>query len=113
MLLVARHSKSSGGLHYSDKGWPGQSTFFISPHVKHGDPAHRRQIIPTHIGDRALMDFMIAVCTKSKDRSLELFPVNNPNQWNRDLLPGLTRDIFADAIADLTSVWLWVWTTSA
>ena len=29
--------------------------------------------------------------------------------WDRDGFPELTRQVFADAIGNLISIWLWMW----
>ncbi len=55
------------------------------------------------------MDFMITTCIKTKNRALELFPVDEPGNWNKDDFPTLTQQIFADAIGDLVSIWTWIW----
>ena len=64
---------------------------------------------PHTIGDRDMMDFMIDLCVASKERSLRLFPIDNPAQWDKNTLPGLTREIFAGAIGNLISIYLWMW----
>ncbi len=56
-----------------------------------------------------LMDFMVQVCLKSKQRGQQLFPIGDPQTRNDDLLPEITRDIFADAVGNLMSVWLYIW----
>jgi hypothetical protein len=66
-------------------------------------------IKPYAIPDMGLMDFMIDICVQAKERSLKLFPINNPSQYNQAALPALTREIFADAIGDLITVYLWMW----
>ncbi|MCP4605339.1 MAG: hypothetical protein GY847_33270 [Proteobacteria bacterium] len=80
---------------------------FVTFSVK--NRAHREEIRPTLISDRVLMNFIITICACAKKRSLLFFPVDDPNNWNQDLFPLLTRDIFADAISVLISVWLWIW----
>jgi hypothetical protein len=39
-----------------------------------------------------------------------LFPIDDPANWNQAIFPDLTRDVFADAIGNLISIWLWMWT---
>ena len=62
-----------------------------------------------HIPDRGLMNHMISVCVTAKQRSLKLFPAKNPGRWRKDILGEFTREIFADAIAGVVGVWLWIW----
>jgi len=92
--LMALLRKSYGG-------WP-QVTFNLS------DPDHRTEIAPTRIGKRGLMNHMIKVCARSKERSLRLFPVESPNDWRSEIFPELTREVFAEAIGGVVSVWLWI-----
>jgi len=66
-------------------------------------------ICPRSIGDRDMMEFMVDICVKSKERSLKLFPIENPTQWNQTDFPALTREIFADAISNLISIYIWMW----
>ncbi|MDP6543870.1 MAG: hypothetical protein QGH60_07745 [Phycisphaerae bacterium] len=56
-----------------------------------------------------LMSFMVDVCLQSKRRGQQLFPLADPKTRNDQLLPEITRDIFADAIGNLMSVWLHIW----
>jgi hypothetical protein len=55
------------------------------------------------------MDFMIDICVWSKERSMKLAPVANPSQYDPAILPGMTREIFADAISNLITIYLWMW----
>ncbi len=61
------------------------------------------------------MDFMITICADTKERSLVLFPVDETgprmgsSSWSTELMPRITRDIFAETISDLISIWLWIW----
>lgn len=64
------------------------------------------------IPQNKLMDFMINMCIKSKNRARDLFPVADPRTRNDDLLPQLTRTVFADTIGDLLSVWRYIWVRS-
>ena len=66
-------------------------------------------IRPYSLGDRSMMEFMVDICTQSKERSLKLFPIDNPNQWDLDQFPGMTREIFAEAIGNLITIYLWMW----
>ena len=61
------------------------------------------------ISGTKLMGFMIDVCIKSKERSRRLFPVENPKKRNDDILPEVTREIFADCIGNLMAVWRYMW----
>lgn len=60
-----------------------------------------------------LMDFMINVCIVSKKRGQLLFPIDRPEQINKNLLPEITRNIFSDCIGNLISIWLYIWDNSA
>jgi len=71
---------------------------------------HTRFIKPVIIGNTSIMQFMIQVCIATKERSLKLFPLDEPNNWKKETLKSMTREIYADAIANLISVWLWMWT---
>ena len=73
---------------------------------------HSSEIIPHLIPDKDLMKYMIDLCIRTKTRSLELFPIDNPNEWNREIFPTLTRKIFAEAISNLISIWIWIWMKS-
>lgn len=68
------------------------------------------QIIKTSIIPKnGLMEFMIDVCITSKKRGQILFPLEDPKQRNATVLPEVTRDIFADCIGNLISVWRYIW----
>ena len=58
------------------------------------------------------MDFMIDICIEAKKRGQLLFPIENPEKRNDDILPEITRNIFSDAIGDLISVWQYIWQKS-
>ncbi len=62
--------------------------------------------IPTN----GLMDFMIDICIKSKIRGQRLFPIDNPQERNDAILMETTREIFADCIGNLLSIWRYIWT---
>lgn len=70
---------------------------------------HCNEIIPNIIPDDDLMGYMIDLCIQTKERSLQLFPVDNPAEWNKEIFPKMTRDIFAQAISNLISIWIWIW----
>jgi hypothetical protein len=63
------------------------------------------------ISRNKLMEFMIETCVASKRRARDLFPVADPSTRNDDILHKLTRDVFAEAIGDLLSVWRYIWTS--
>jgi len=71
--------------------------------------AHLKLIKPFKISQGDLMEYMIDLCIQSKERSLLLFPIDDPTNWNKQLFPAITRDIFAQAISNLISVWIWIW----
>lgn len=70
---------------------------------------HRKEIIPFVIPDDDLMNYMIDLCCQTKERSLILFPIDDPTNWNEDIFPQMTREIFAHTISNLITVWIWIW----
>ena len=56
-----------------------------------------------------LMNFMIDVCINSKKRSQRLFPLDNPEERDDSVLKDITREIFADCIGSLLSIWRQIW----
>jgi len=62
-------------------------------------------IIPKY----GLMDFMIDLCIKTKQRSRLLFPLDNPEQMQKDILEDTTLEIFAECIGNLISIWRYIW----
>jgi hypothetical protein len=70
---------------------------------------HCKEITTYIIPKGNLMQYMIDLCIKSKERSLKLFPVNDPANWNQRIFPAMTREIFAEAIGNLITVWSWIW----
>jgi hypothetical protein len=74
------------------------------------DCKKNREIKVPIISGTELMNFMINVCIKSKQRAQILFPVDNPEQRNDAILGRLTREIFADCIGNLMAVWRYIWT---
>jgi hypothetical protein len=66
-------------------------------------------IRPYSIGDRSMMDFMADICVQSKERSLKLFPMDNPRQWDQAAFPAMTREVFAEAMGNLITIYLWMW----
>jgi hypothetical protein len=73
------------------------------------DPAHVALIKPVQISDNDLMKYMIDLCIATKERSLQLFPIADPNAWTTADLKAVTRPVFADAISALITVWMWIW----
>ncbi len=70
---------------------------------------HCGEIIPYVIPDNDLIDYMINICIRTKERALILFPIDDPMNWNKEVFPQMTREIFADIISNLISVWIWIW----
>lgn len=64
---------------------------------------------PTVIKKNGLMEFMIDVCIQSKKRGQQLFPIATPQVRQDHILENLTREIFADCIGNLISVWRYIW----
>lgn len=83
----------------------------LSPEIKFNvtDDSHCDEIIPYVIPDNNLMKYMIDVCIHTKERALRLFPVGDPFNWDREGFPEMTRNIFAQAIGNLITVWIWIW----
>lgn len=75
--------------------------FYLKPNVK--------DIHTTYVKPNQLIKYMQTVCAHSKDRSVILFPVSNPDNFNEATLEGMSHDIFADAIGSIISVWLAIW----
>ena len=74
------------------------------------DDCDKNGIIKTTIIPKyGLMNFMIDLCIKTKQRSLELFPLDDPKNLQSDLLEETTREIFADCIGNLISIWRYIW----
>jgi hypothetical protein len=61
------------------------------------------------IPDNGLMNYLINLCIESKRRSRSIFPLDNPEQRNDDILPDITREIFADSIGNLMAIWRYMW----
>ncbi len=83
----------------------------LSPQIVFGpEDCKAGGIIKTHqISKNGLMDFMIDVCINTKKRSQQLFLISDPSDYQAAIFPGLTRDIFADCLGNLMSVWLYTW----
>ena len=73
------------------------------------DPDHVALIRPVQISSNSLMNYMIDLCILTKERSLQLFPIVDPNAWTKEDLKAHTRPVFADTISALISVWMWIW----
>jgi hypothetical protein len=70
---------------------------------------HIKEIRTIAISENDLMDYTMELCAKSNERSLELFPLDDPDQVNWAILPDMTREIFADCIANVISIWMYIW----
>ncbi|MFC1478668.1 hypothetical protein ACFL57_04340 [Candidatus Margulisiibacteriota bacterium] len=81
-------------------------TFSFKDCKKDGDV--KVPIIPSN----GLMDFMVDVCIESKKRGQQLFPIDNPKKRKDEILPEITRKIFADSIGNLLAVWRYIWIKS-
>ncbi len=73
---------------------------------------HLAEIKPLLISDKDILGYMIATCISTKKRSLDLFPTPSPDNWNKTGFPVMTREIFAETIGALISVWIWIWLKS-
>ena len=71
---------------------------------------HCKEIKPCVIADNDVMKYMIDLCIQSKKRALQLFPIEDPFNWNEEKFPEMTREIFAQSISNLITVWIWIWT---
>jgi hypothetical protein len=67
------------------------------------------RIKPVAIPDRGLMDFMIDVCVRSKQRSLSLFPPTASPKLDEARFPAVTQEIFNQSVSTLISLWVWIW----
>ena len=56
-----------------------------------------------------MMEFMIDIYVNSKERSLKLFPMEKPTEWNQTDFLAITREIFADALFNIISIYIWMW----
>ncbi len=81
----------------------------ISPFVTFNIDNDVGEIKTYHIPQNKMMEFVINLCIKSKERSLKLFPIADPNIFQEDKFNALTRDIFASSIGDLISIWICIW----
>ncbi|MCA9708198.1 MAG: hypothetical protein KDK70_20265 [Myxococcales bacterium] len=74
--------------------------------LRNGD--HRKLIRPVRLGSSEIMDFMIERCIASYERSLAIWPPEPgaDRYTTAQLSPQMTRDIFADAISCVISIWL-------
>jgi hypothetical protein len=63
----------------------------------------RKEINPIRIKD-SLMNFMIDICIHSKERSLDLFPLDNPKNYDPQKFKTATSQIFAECISNIISV---------
>ncbi|MBN1127746.1 MAG: hypothetical protein JXA71_02095 [Chitinispirillaceae bacterium] len=83
----------------------------LTPHTRFTlkDKSDIKLIRPYSLTDRGMMDFMVDICTQSKERSLKLFPLDNPAQWDQTAFPAITREVFAETISNLITIYLWMW----
>ena len=63
----------------------------------------------TVLDESDIMDFMIDVCVRTKERSRRLYPVASPATRDDDVLAEVTRESFAECIGALNSVWRSIW----
>ena len=70
---------------------------------------HCDEIVPYVVPNDDLMRYMINLCIETKESALQLFPINDPSNWNREIFPEMTRQIFAKTISNLITVWIWMW----
>jgi hypothetical protein len=70
---------------------------------------HCDEIKPYVIPDTDLMIYMIDLCIQTKERALLMFPIAAPSNWNKQVFPQMTREIFAQIISNLITVWIWIW----
>ncbi len=71
--------------------------------------SHCKEIIPYVIPDDDLMKYMIDLCIRTKERALLLFPIGDPFNYDPQLLHTMSREIFAQAIGNLITIWIWIW----
>ena len=71
--------------------------------------AHCKEIIPYVIPRNDLMSYMIELCIPTKERALLLFPKDGPDNWKMEDLEKMTREIFAQIISNIITVWIWIW----
>ena len=83
----------------------------LSPYVKYSLSSNDDiKAIKTHvISQRGLLKFMIDICISTKEQSLKLFPIDEPNNWKENLFPKMTKEIYGEAIGNLISIWMWIW----
>lgn len=70
---------------------------------------HCDEITTYVVPDNNLMKYMIDLCIQTKDRALQLFPIGDPMNWDRQGFPAMTREIFAETIGNLITIWIWMW----
>lgn len=90
---------------YHETEYSKSITFKLNDCRKNGDI--KVYVIP----ERGLMDFIIEkICIQSKIRCQKLFPLDDPKTRNDSILKDITREIFADCIGNLMSIWAYIWT---
>ncbi len=80
-----------------------------SESVKYNLKKHASEINTYYLRPHLLMEYIINLCIKSKKRNRELFPVEDPSQPRMEILDTMTREIFNDAIGNLISIWMCIW----
>jgi len=88
---------------YEETEYSDSITFKMKDCKKYGDI----KVFAIPEGD--VMDFMIKVCIKSKIRCQKLFPLDDPETRDDAILKKTTREIFADCIGNLLSIWAYIW----
>ena len=69
-----------------------------------------RKDIKTYVYHRrTLMEHAVDICIKSKERSLQLFDIADPGRYDEELFKTMTREIVADSIGNLISIWVCMW----
>ncbi len=83
----------------------------LSQHIRFEvtNDEHCSKIIPYVIPNDNLMKYMIDLCIQTKESALLLFPIGDPLNWNQQILPSMTREIFARTIGNLITIWIWIW----
>lgn len=67
------------------------------------------EIKPYLISEIDLISYMIDQCVQTKGRSLLLFPINDPTNWDKQIFPEMARKIFAQIISNPLFTWIWMW----
>ena len=91
---------------YKDHGKSNELSPYVTFDIR--NKTQRDSIRPVNVPDDNLMEFMIDRCIRSYERSLATWPPKRSaaDFSKRDVAPDTTREIFADAIGGVISVWL-------